>query len=342
MRSPRRTFALVALSFVAATAARAQQSDEAPRLVVRVLDQAGAPLPQVTVTVRGDSARGVRAVTGDSGIVRFRDVPRGSLAVFARRIGLAPDSLVLAGGRTEAVLRLRRTTVTTLETVRVAGRRSVSGIVASAAGQEPIAGALVTVVGTNLRTTTAADGSFSLPLEGRRGGVTLLVRHDGYAPVARAERIPARASGNYLVLLESSDAVDTREASMRWDMARRMAWRGLNSATIGERELLATGAPSLLDALRESPSRSERGLRFADAACLFVDGEPRPGQSLQSFPTEEARLVEVYDWRSDRFTSLGERWPAGAPCGQTESVLPATTGVRGEPGVVSWVVVWTR
>jgi hypothetical protein len=303
-------------------------------LTVQVRDELGRPVSQATLTATYDTVS-VRRITNDSGKVVFT-LPRGEVVrVIARRIGFAAGGtrIELGFGDEQASITLRRLSVQTLDTVRVLAQRAVRGLVVSAALQQPIRGASVRILETRSRLETDSTGGFDVPLDAQRN-VTLLVSADGFAPVQRIERLDPGASVELLIVLDSANTVPTRLRPRIEDLESRLAWRDPNDATVGSRELRSTGIPTLADALQRTQSANEKGLRLSDDTCIFLNGDPQPGMTLNSFPVESVRLVELYERGGQQAWTLANRWPKGAPCGN------ASPTVRG-PGRVQWAVVWT-
>ncbi len=305
-------------------------------VVVRVRDSVGGAVPLATVIAESEGLRQLRT-TNDSGRATFTLPRDATIRVSVRRIGYIPIQTTLAvqSERQTVELTIGRAIAFSLDTVRVTAQRAVRGLVVAKATQEPIAGALIKLTGSSQRVTSAADGSFTLPLRVQRS-VTLTVRARGYAPAFRTERLDDGASGDFLVLLDTLGAVPNRVIANLWDAEMRISWRSVVDATVGGRELRATGAAGVLDALRLSRSSSERGLRVGDSVCLFVNGEAAPGQTLETFSVESVTMVELYERGGEMIRSLADRWPKNAPCGRGPSAV-APSG----PGAVRYAVVWT-
>lgn len=305
-------------------------------LEVRIRDAAGGVVPLATVTAEVEGVRQTR-ITTDSGRTSFVLPANATVRLGARRIGYVPlqTSIVTEGERQSVTLTMGRSIPWSLDTVRVIATRSVGGIVVAAATQTPIAGATIALTGGGLRVVSGSDGSFTLPLRTERT-VTLTVRAPGYAPAFRTERLAPDASGEFLILLDSLGGMPNHVIANLWDAERRLAWRSPTDVVVGGRELRAGGASDVMAALRESRTVAEKGLRVGDNACLFINGEPAPGQTLETFPVESVKSIEVYERGGEYIESLVRRWPAYAPCGRGTSAV-APTG----PGAARFVVVWT-
>mgnify|MGYP000473180851 CR=1 FL=1 len=123
------------------------------------------------------------------------------------------------------------------------------------------------------------------------------------------------------------------------DFNQRLRLRGTNSALLSGDELLAKGGQLTL-ALQFSNEVSANGLRFDSGVCLFIDGRPMPGFSLDAVRPERVATVEVYGASyGEGSGTLAPRWPRNVPCTET------STGVRGRAAnqaSAKWVVVWTK
>ena len=335
-RSSPFTVLLTALALVAGSlAAPALQAQGRDRLTVYVYDEFdGAPLPQATIAfVLDDSLQ--RRFTDEEGRLIVRVPPQGRIEFEVRRIGYAPTTMAvtLPVPRNRLEITLTRAAAT-LARVEVTAGPSVSGVVASSISQQPIAGAVVTILGSRARARTDSAGRFALPAEAQPT-LTVSVSAKGFAPTLLADRLDAGESRELVILLDTISLVGNRLYQNLDDRDERVRWRGTNAGAVGGRELRGTGARSLADAMRSSASVNAKGLIFDDAACLFVDGDPRPGQTLASFPTEDAQLVEFYGAGDDVRGRLSNRWPRNQPCG---TAAPRARNINR----AVWIVVWTR
>ena len=305
-------------------------------LVVRVSDERGQPVPQATVTLATGTATRLVRVTGDDGTVGMSFTTGGRATVSVRRIGYTPAEMTVdLSGTVQNITMLIVRFATMLERVQIVGQRSVGGIVASRTGQLPIAGAKVRFTGTaEGALTTDSAGMFALPI-GTEQRVTFEVSAPGYQSRVIAERMePATMSRELLILLEASGDVTNLLRSAVDDRSRRLRWQGRENVVLGGRELRATGAQALGDAVVASGSVREKGLRVTDATCVVVDGIPQPGRTIGSYPTRNVLLMEVYGPGGDYWGTLADLWPKKAPCGTGEA--------RRSPDEAVWVVIWTQ
>jgi hypothetical protein len=325
---------VLAAGFVPSASIRAQPVTPRDRLVVYVYDIVdGAPLQQATVSfvLEGEAQR---RYTDEEGRFYVTVPLSGRLIFEVRRIGYQPTTAVatlpVPSNRIE--INLERTTAT-LARVEVNAGPVFAGILASSTSQLPIRGATVTMTPGTGRMQSDSMGRFALPTDGRTD-LSLTISARGFAPRLVVDRLPSGESREMLILLDTMSLVGNRLYQGLYDRDQRIRWRGRNAGAVGGRELRES-ARGLSDAFRMSASAKAAGLILDDAACLFVDGDPRPGQTLATFPTDDVDLIEFYGARGDYFGVLQDRWPKNLPCG---SGMPSGLGNNR----VQYIVVWTR
>jgi hypothetical protein len=78
--------------------------------------------------------------------------------------------------------------------------------------------------------------------------------------------------------------------------------------------------------------------------CVFLNGTPRPGMSINDIRPEEIRAIEVYsDIPKDQMViELDKMWPRGGICGSNRQSLAPRGRGRASPPSVKWAVIWTR
>ncbi len=327
-------FALIACGVVPSASLDAQPVTPRDRLVVYVYDVTdGAPLAQSTVTFTLDG-ESQRRFTDEEGRF-FVNVPlRGRIEFEARRIGYKPATAVatLPVPRNRIEINLERTS-TTLAKVEVSAGPVFAGIVASSTLQLPIRGATVTMAPGRGRMQSDSMGRFALPTDGRTD-ITLTISARGFASRLVVDRLLAGESREMVILLDTMTLVGNRLYQSLEDRDQRIRWGGTNSGAVGGRELRETAA-GLADAFRFSRTVGAKGLVLDDGACLFVDGDPRPGQTLASFPTDDVDLVEFYGPGGDYVGALKDRWPRNSPCGSASPQVARSNRVV-------YILVWRR
>jgi hypothetical protein len=137
------------------------------------------------------------------------------------------------------------------------------------------------------------------------------------------------------------------------DFDQRLRWKPITSALITGSELRASGA-TIPDALPVSPEFIKKQLTFSsDGVCLFVNGTPRPGMTLNMIRIEDVRAIEVYsDQIKDQMViGLQKLWPPKLKCGDgfgevgSDTRRPKalnSTPIRPKPPAARWIVIWTK
>ena len=308
-------------------------------VTIAVVDSAAQALPLAIVTLVGHARPQSR--TGEDGRVMFAEVSAGSYELRIIRVGYQPIARWVSIGTSDTTLVVTmHPTVARLADVEVRARRTtgISGKVGRAADWVPVAGAIVVIFGGRTMRTDSA-GSFEAP-EVRPGGHMLRVSRAGFVPQMRSVTVPPAAMVELAFLLDTGRAPVGREALVV-DLDQRQRWRGSESAMIPREELARYGRLGLGEALRGAPSFVRKSLVLSSGACVFVDGEPRPGWPLDAFDASEVEAVEVYAGRSEMSNTLRSRWPSGIPCG-SGATPPARGPARRTPGAVSMVVIWLK
>jgi hypothetical protein len=162
----------------------------------------------------------------------------------------------------------------------------------------------------------------------------------------RAVVVPPSGAVELAFLLDSGRAPSIQPALLD-ELSQRQRWRGFDSALVPRSELMRHDGATLTGAIRGSPSFSRKGLLIDDDACVFVNGVPKPGWTLDAFTAEEIEAVEVYAGRSELSGTLRRSWPRGMACGATPppTASLSTAGrraARTRSGQVSMVVIWLR
>jgi hypothetical protein len=316
----------------------ASAQSDSRMLRVFVTDADSVPLSYTQVIVRaGGGLLPLR--TDDIGELSLSLPREGNATLEFKRIGYATTSreFALPLSATRIHVRLERVAAYSLQRVTVRGGPLFTGLVADRSTQTPVAGARISLGAGTRVTYSDSLGQFVLPA-GTDTRATLIVSARGFATRVEAEML-VTGREEFLVLLDSLTRVSNRDKQYAFDIQQRMRRRGVNSAAIGARELRATATPYLIDALQRSPSMATRGLRVTPSACLFIDGVPSPGQTLESFQTTRVRLVEVYGVESDLTASLRDEWPKDAPCGWVSALTSAETQMSGS---ANRVAIWTK
>jgi hypothetical protein len=276
--------------------------------------------------------------TDDAGEFAFSRVPVGSYSMTVKRLGYEPfvRSIDVRPGMDSVSVALTR--VFTLDTVRIrATNQGIYGAVGTAHDLRPLRSALVQVLGGSGKISVDSSGHFYIPIK-TPGAYMIRAMSRGYVTQTMSVTV-RRDEGVEIALLLDSAATPE---SNRWDgayadLADRMTARRNSSAIVSASELRETGYTGLVDALRRSPSFNKAVLRIGGTACVFVDGQPKPGFSLDVFDATEVEAIEAYTASSDGTGTLARRWPRGVPCPSTGEGV-----VAGGNDVIRWIVVWLK
>jgi hypothetical protein len=300
----------------------AQGTQSAVSGVVR--DELGRPLLEALVVIDADS-NPLRARTDAEGRFRIAGVSVGRHEIRVVRIGYAPHSRVIDVGPDglELTIELRSVPIP-LDTVAVrVSRLGLHGTVVSRGfdlmPHDPVAvnRAIVEVVDTRYRATTAGDGSFSIP-DLTEGSYSILVRRDWYQSRILPVYIPRGGGTDITIVLDSTiaDWQRTEDAETR-DIVSRVRWANYPSVFVSRLELVGPEEATLHDALRFAPSTLSRGLLIRDdIACIYLNGKPEPGMTTSDILARDVHAVEVYGLPLRGGVPAPRRpWPALAHCG---------------------------
>ncbi|HEX7123958.1 MAG TPA: carboxypeptidase regulatory-like domain-containing protein [Gemmatimonadaceae bacterium] len=303
--------------------------------VVRTED--GAPIQNALVVLDPEGERRT-ADTDEQGRFRFDRVAVGEHDLRVVRLGYRPDDrrVRVETGGLEITIVLQRLP-TALDTLRVVARETgVFGMVVEQETFNPIANAAVTVMRTSARARTGPNGQFTLfGLE--PGSYVVWASASGRLPTTISVVVPKDSAVELLLSLIPLSAPGARRLAQPladFEVRTRTASR-TSSALVPRQEVVAHGN-NLGLALRYAPSFLRAGLRFDEAACLYVNGEPRPGLTVYDIDPNEVAMVELYAPRAFLSRERLREWPRGIPCG--------SPGARVFPGGdrVSAIVVWLK
>jgi hypothetical protein len=366
LRTPRpRTSALfapfwAALTLVALSAGTATVEAQASRTVRGVIRDSSTnqPLAGALVDLRAAAYRATDR-TDEEGNFRIRGVPPGSYQVSVLRIGYAEARREIeVGGRDVDVTLAMRPNAQRLDAFRVRGDISaIYGMVGTLPDLLPLTGARVQVIGAQKEVTTDSTGGFFIPVS-EPGMYMVRMTREGYAERFFPIEVPRGRAVDGSRMLDPGTSAARGMDVLYVDLDQRLRSRSTGSSAILTGAEIRRAGNQLIDAMRATESFNARGLRFAQTACLFVNGLPRPGASVDMFRPEEIESVEVYansgSGTGDRSRMLERAWPSGAPCGQTgltRTVGAAPGGAMGsmqgatgpmQTGIVRYVVIWLR
>jgi hypothetical protein len=341
-RQLQRVALLVTLAAAPLATAHAQRDSTATvRGTVRTAE--GVPIDEVLLVLSVDTARIAEARTlGNGGFSLPRVLP-GHYTLAVRRIGYESRTLpvvVTSAGVTRFDVTLAPLAVP-IDAASASERwTGVVGVVGEYTTMQPIGGVrLQPLTSDRDSVQTDAQGRFSIALPEGGTGV-LRAERQGYQPRLVSFKVLPGERTELAVLLDSG-RTQRNDAWVWKDLAQRHRWSTPRSVRVSRSELLATGAQNLLVALEQSPSVQESNLIFTRGACLYVNGQPRPGFPLDAIVADRVEYVEAYALRGDLSRTLETRWPQGASCGAPGGDLAIRRAIESGLGI-QYVVVWLR
>lgn len=215
----------------------------------------------------------------------------------------------------------------------------VVGVVGTYEDMMPLDSVSLRPLGEDTTIVSDASGRFVLPRTAGATGV-FRVERPGYIPRLVSYTLKSGSTTELAILLDSG-AMPKSDAGVWRDVIQRHNWSTPRAVRVARSELLATGAHNLLVALEQSPAVQESHLIFSRGACLFVNGQPRPGFPLDAILTDRVEYVEGYAMRGDLSRTLATRWPANSTCGVPGGELTVRRAIESGQGV-QFVVVWLR
>jgi len=325
-----------------------------------VRDEIGRPVRDAVVVLDAETAP-MRVRSGAEGQFRIESVPVGSHELQVVRIGFRPHRsriTVTESGIEVAVVIEHAPMLLDTVAVRVA-RTGIHGIVTTRGisllphEPRPLRGAIVEILDSPYRTTTTADGRFSVGALGE-GAYSLLVRIDRYQSRVLSVYVPPDGGVDMTVVLDSTIADWQRREDMELrEISRRIREATNPSAFVSMAELAGPEGMTLNDALRVAPSALSRGMIVRDdITCVYIDGDPRPGMTAGDILAADVQAVEVYGINAKGGTMVPRRpWQMGTFCGTGNRMGPFDRGqvMRGERrsrlDMDNWVrvlVVWLK
>ena len=340
MTTARDALALCALFAAVALAPPRIAGAQAKETVSGVVRDAtsGQPLIGAIVTLgTGESARTTR--TEEKGAFSFANVVIGSYVVDTRRLGYEPARRKIDVVPETAPIEITLTRVATLDTVRVRGaEQAIYGAVGTSTDLRPLLNAIVQVYGsTTGEAKVDSTGHFFFPVK-TSGAYLVRAKVDGYAAQTVSVTVPHNEGVEVALLLDSTANGSSHMLEAGYaDFRSRLLVRRQASALVPRSELLEHDAGEMLTAIQFARSFVTRPLRMGPTACIFVDGNPRPGYSLRAVEPREVEAVELYGAVGDPSETLSRRWPRNAQCGET-----GASSVASGNDVVRWVVIWLK
>jgi hypothetical protein len=304
----------------------------------------------VTITAKNDATA---TRSDEAGEFSLGKVPSGLFGLQVRRIGYRPIDREIRFDHDTTVVVLVSPNAQQLAPVRVGARGAgIYGIIATAAGMQPIAGARVFVGGIHDPAVTDSTGEFFIPLKAP-GSFVLRVAAKGFG----ADMFTLEVKKDQVA--EASRLLDIANESPRteglWkELDQRLRWKSINGAMATGVEL-RKAAPLMSDAIQMSSSVQARLLRIGPETCVFINGAAQPTLSLDNISLDDVVAVEVYGPKEEASRDLASRWPAdgrrvpGAARPQPRN-CGENIGRRKAPGggpmfdaqTVMFAVIWTK
>lgn len=342
---------------VASSAAATAQQVTTVKGVVR--NETGRPVEYAQVTLdRAPLGREVR--TDRDGRFQFLGVPAGTHAIRVAFVGFRPHdrSIEIQGGGVVEVEIVLESVAVLLPGREVTARRTgLYGTVIARDSLLPVPDASIEVIGARKRDTTSADGTFNFP-DLKAGSYLVRVRHTQFESRLLSVVIPQNGGKQMdLVVQRGLLNRDAHMEMMYRELDSRIQWHGQTAAFITREELRGEPTTGIDVALPTSASFMKASFYTAreglEGACLFVDGEPRPGAKLSDFSLEQIEAIEVYGdpiERNEPTKSLQLRWPPRAMCGEASGPRVAfsqsknTTSARlsANAKLVRFAVIWLK
>jgi len=317
---------------------------QAPGEITGIVTDASTARALFGATVTLDGGRVTR--TDQTGAFVIPRVTAGTHSLLIRQFGYSPRTeTVVVDGETHVTVKLDR--IAALDTVRVQGsRQAIYGIVAASAEFRPLPNSTVQILGQSVgQVTTDSAGRFFYPIQS--AGVYLVrVKASGFATRSVGVTVN-KGSGVEVALMLDADEGGQNHAveAAYFDFKERLMRRGRASALIPRSELIQQLSGDMVAALLATPLFTSTGLRFTQNACVFIDGRPQAGLSLNSIDVQDVEAVEVYSQNGERSGTLENAWPRQSRCGDTgmPRVDAGRAGLRIPAAeVVRWVVIWLK
>jgi hypothetical protein len=277
----------------------------------QVRDESGNSIPRARVELSNHAGA---AATDSLGAFQFAGVTPGRHRLQVRQIGYHPADTVIDATlpRTSVDIRLRRNVQGLAQVVVRGKRQGIFGAVGAATTLQPLPNTNLRIIGIT-SVTTDSLGQFAIGLT-RPGSYVLRFEREGFAPRTLSLDVEKDQARELIVTMVESTQSDPHLQRHWREFDLRTKMSGQNAAMVPAQELGSSGKASLGQALQRSRSVAAKNLRLQPDACVFVDGEPRPGLSPDAFVVEDVLAVEVYGRNGDLTKILKERWPEKVPC----------------------------
>jgi hypothetical protein len=317
------------------------QTDSSATVRGTVRTATGAPVADALVLIEQDGATISRARTLDAGTFALPRLVPGNYTLVVKRLGYTSDRQEVTAGRgiTRVVSELTELPRVLASASSEAAVTGVSGVVGDFSRMEPLDGVKIFLVGGDEPVRTDVEGRFVVPTKFPGPGA-IRVEREGFAPRLISYSVEEGDRVELSVLLDSGKVSDNSKWVWR-DLDLRAKWRTPRTVRVPRSELAASESTNLLVALEQAASVQKSGLILTRAACVFVDGQPRPGFPIDAIRADKVEFVEAYAARTDLSRTLAQRWPPNGICGAPGGDLAARRAIETGQGV-QYLAVWLR
>jgi hypothetical protein len=281
---------VIALLLIAGRASSQQVAAPGSRALAGVVtDTAGTPIDSADVSIASLKRRATSAADGS---FRFDDLKPGRYSVSARRIGFAPQVRTVVVGPDGGTTRfsLVPTAHILAPVVSSAALGGLSGVVGDTA-YNIVAGAQVTVLGTDRRTESDSLGRFFIDLH--PGRFVVRVTRTGYDSRMLSVTIPPDSGRRVTVWLQPGEnALHNREAAALEALNGRLIRRTPMSKIYTREDLAKTSMTELSQLVT-----SGAGTPVDDNCLAVIDGGPRM-HPIWDISASDIELLELYPPKS--------------------------------------------
>lgn len=301
----------------------------------------GAPVVDALVQLEQEGADMTSVRTLDNGNFTMPRLASGEYVLIVRRLGFNTErrDLTLTAGVARISVVLSEKPGHATDGASLGAFVGLSGTVGDFARMEPLKGASISRMGGGEPVTTDADGRFLLPID-QPGVGAIRVERAGFEPRLISYAVHDSSHVQLSVLLDSG-SVSRNDAFIWRELDLRSKWSTPRTVRVPRSELATTDSRSLLSALEQSPSVQASGVIFTRAACVFVNGQPRPGFPLDAIRADLVEYVEAFPVRTELSRTLLTRWPSNGVCGAPGGDLAVRRAIESGQGA-QFVSVWLR
>ncbi len=318
------------------------QTEKSATIRGEVRTSSGAPVTDALVQLEQEGAEASRARTLGNGNFTLPRLTPGTYVLTVRRLGYATDrrDITLAAGVNRVTAVLTEMAAQSTKDVSLSdGFTGLTGTVGDFELMAPLKGVTISRMGGGEPVTSDADGRFVLPIEEPGVGAILVQRPD-FGPRLFSYKLNDGERRELNLVIDSGSVTKAADWILR-DLDLRSKFGGQRTVRVPRSEIVATQARNLLVALEQSPSVIESGVVFTRAACVFVNGLPRPGYPIDAINADQVEYVEGFPRNAELSRTLVIRWPANGVCGAPGGDPALRRAIESGQGA-QFVSVWLR